>query len=98
MSSCISHSIKHRDNAKDVFITPPELAKNHIDMTREFAVNFSDEFFVLNLYKAQDSYETIGLFCFFPIGKWFFVEYQYAIPSLSLQETTAKKYFLFKIL
>jgi len=32
MSSSISHEIKHRKKAKDVFITPPELAKSHIDM------------------------------------------------------------------
>lgn len=32
MSSSVSHKIKNRDTAKDVFITPLELAKKHIDM------------------------------------------------------------------
>ena len=32
MTSTISHNIKARKNANDVFITPPQLAKNHIDM------------------------------------------------------------------
>lgn len=32
MSSKISHSIKNRKDPKDVFITPPELAINHINM------------------------------------------------------------------
>lgn len=32
MTSSISHNIKQRDNANDVFITPLELAKTHIDM------------------------------------------------------------------
>jgi hypothetical protein len=32
MSSSISHTIKQRENANDVFITPLELAKTHIDM------------------------------------------------------------------
>jgi len=32
MSAKVSHAIKGRKNAKDVFITPLDLAKNHIDM------------------------------------------------------------------
>ena len=32
MTSAISHNIKARTNANDVFITPLQLAKNHIDM------------------------------------------------------------------
>jgi hypothetical protein len=32
MSSTVSHSIKHRKKANDVFITPLALAKSHIDM------------------------------------------------------------------
>ncbi len=32
MSSKVGHSIKKRNNANDVFITPLELAKSHIDM------------------------------------------------------------------
>ena len=32
MSSSISHNIKHRDSPNDVFITPIELAKQHINM------------------------------------------------------------------
>ncbi len=32
MSSSVSHSISQRKKANDVFITPPELAKKHIDM------------------------------------------------------------------
>lgn len=32
MTSIISHNIKGRKNSNDVFITPPQLAKNHIDM------------------------------------------------------------------
>lgn len=32
MSSSISHNIKQRDTANDVFITPLELAKTHIEM------------------------------------------------------------------
>tara|TARA_R110000822_G_scaffold49809_1_gene130679 strand:- start:37 stop:576 length:540 start_codon:yes stop_codon:yes gene_type:complete len=36
MNSKISHKIKHRDNAKDIFITPLELALKHIDFIKEF--------------------------------------------------------------
>lgn len=32
MTSHTGHSIKHRQKANDVFITPADLAKNHIDM------------------------------------------------------------------
>jgi hypothetical protein len=32
MISKINHKIKHRENPKDVFITPLKLAKTHIDM------------------------------------------------------------------
>lgn len=32
MSSKVSHDIKHRQKANDIFITPLELAKVHIDM------------------------------------------------------------------
>jgi len=32
MTSSISHNIKQRDTANDVFITPLQLAKTHIDM------------------------------------------------------------------
>tara|TARA_R110000803_G_scaffold14681_9_gene40834 strand:+ start:149 stop:832 length:684 start_codon:yes stop_codon:yes gene_type:complete len=35
MTSKTSHTIKHRDNAKDVFITPVELAKKHINFTNQ---------------------------------------------------------------
>ena len=35
MTSKTSHTIKHRDNAKDVFITPVELAKKHINFTKQ---------------------------------------------------------------
>ena len=35
MTSKTSHTIKHRDNAKDVFITPVELAKKHINFTKK---------------------------------------------------------------
>ena len=40
MSSKISHSIKHRKHANDVFITPRGLAKQHIEMVEE---EFPDE-------------------------------------------------------
>lgn len=42
MTSLISHSIKHRSQPKDVFITPPELAKRHIDMVKE-EVSWSED-------------------------------------------------------
>lgn len=32
MNSNVAHKIKHRDKPKDVFITPENLAKTHIDM------------------------------------------------------------------
>ena len=32
MSSKIAHSIKQRNKANDIFITPIDLAKKHIDM------------------------------------------------------------------
>ena len=35
MSSKISHNIKHRENPKDVFITPDDLAKKHINICRQ---------------------------------------------------------------
>tara|TARA_R110002110_G_scaffold405349_1_gene624479 strand:+ start:22622 stop:23284 length:663 start_codon:yes stop_codon:yes gene_type:complete len=35
MTSKTSHTIKHRDNAKDVFITPVELAEKHIGFTHQ---------------------------------------------------------------
>lgn len=38
MSSKVSHNIKHRTNAKDVFITPKKLAKKAINMCKKTAV------------------------------------------------------------
>ena len=35
MKSQISHTIKHREKANDIFITPLELAKTHIDFIGE---------------------------------------------------------------
>jgi len=35
MKSNVGHKIKHRDKPKDVFITPEELSKTHIDMIDE---------------------------------------------------------------
>ena len=51
MSSSISHKIKHREVAKDVFITPLELAKNHIDM-----IVFNEEDKWLDPCKNDGSY------------------------------------------
>ena len=41
MSSKISHDIKSRKKAKDVFITPIALAKKHIEMTKKYSKNNS---------------------------------------------------------
>ena len=51
MSSSISHKIKNREVAKDVFITPLELAKNHIDM-----IVFNEEDKWLDPCKNDGSY------------------------------------------
>ena len=52
MNSKISHSIKHRENANDVFITPLELAKKHID----FLDNIKDDDLWLDPCKNNGSY------------------------------------------
>ena len=51
MSASISHDIKKRTVAKDVFITPIELAKKHIDM-----IDFDDDEIWLDPCKNDGSY------------------------------------------
>ena len=51
MSSLISHNIKHRKEAKDIFITPLELAKKHIDI-----IDYNDEDIWLDPCKNNGSY------------------------------------------
>lgn len=43
MSSKISHDIKHRENAKDVFITPIALAQKHIEIAASYSDNLDDK-------------------------------------------------------
>lgn len=51
MSSSVSHSIRNRNNANDVFITPLELAKKHIDM-----IDYKDDDIWLDPCKNDGSY------------------------------------------
>ena len=51
MSASISHSIRNRNNANDVFITPLELAKKHIDM-----IDYKDDDIWLDPCKNDGSY------------------------------------------
>ena len=51
MSSAISRNIKNRKNANDVFITPLELAKKHIDM-----IDYKDNDVWLDPCKNDGSY------------------------------------------
>ena len=51
MSSSISHTIKKRKDANDIFITPLELAKNHIDM-----IDYNDNDIWLDPCKNDGSY------------------------------------------
>ena len=51
MSSTISHSISQRKKANDIFITPPELAKKHIDM-----IEFNEDDKWLDPCKNDGSY------------------------------------------
>ena len=51
MSSKTGHKIKQRNKANDVFITPLELAKKHIDM-----IDYKDEDMWLDPSKNNGSY------------------------------------------
>ena len=51
MSSAISRNIKNRKNANDIFITPLELAKKHIDM-----IDYKDNDVWLDPCKNDGSY------------------------------------------
>ena len=50
-TSKISHSIKKRENPKDVFITPLKLAKSHIDM-----IEFKDDEIWYDPFKNTGNY------------------------------------------
>ena len=51
MISSISHKIKNRDKSNDIFITPLELAKKHIDM-----IDYNDNDIWLDPCKNDGSY------------------------------------------
>jgi len=54
MSSKISHSIKARENPKDVFITPNKLAIKHIEICQSFSNNNLDKW--LDPFKNSGNY------------------------------------------
>ena len=51
MSSSVSHKIKSRKEANDIFITPLELAKKHIDM-----IDYNDDEIWLDPCKNNGNY------------------------------------------
>ena len=51
MSSKTGHNIKQRTKANDVFITPPELAKKHIDM-----IQYTDDDIWYDPFKNSGNY------------------------------------------